>query len=171
MSDGQQTTPATKAAVLAQIQQERAALEETVAQLSPAQLSRPGPEGWSPKDHLTHVVIWEQMLIGRNLEGRSFADVAGVDEATGESLWQMSEDEVNAYFQARDRGLSSEEALAGFQQSYQQVLAALAEVDEAKLFAPYREDSPLLVEIVLGNTAEHYRDHNGWIRALAGFAA
>lgn len=167
MSEQQSTLPATKTALLAQIRQDRAALEQWLAQLSPAQMTQPGPEGWSVKDHLAHLVAWEQVLLGRHLQGRPFPEVAGIDEATW-SKGRMSEDEINAYFQARDKDLPLQEVLDRFHRSYQQVLDALEEIDEATLFAPFRNRPDPLAAVVAGNTYEHYREHERWMRELVG---
>jgi hypothetical protein len=77
-----------------------------------------------------------------------------MDAATAATVPQMSEEQINAYFQARDKALSAEEVLERFHQSYHQVLAALEEVDEARLFAPYGNRGMLLVELVRADTAE-----------------
>jgi hypothetical protein len=48
-------------ALLAEIQRERAALDDTLARLSPRQMTRAGVTrgGWSVKDILAHLVEWQ----------------------------------------------------------------------------------------------------------------
>jgi hypothetical protein len=168
MSEQQSTLPASKAELLEQIRQERAALEQWLAELTPAQMTMPGPEGWSVKDHLAHLVAWEQVLIGRYLQGKPFAEAAGIDETTWNSKGSMNVDEINLYFHARDKDLTLQEVLNRFQRSYPQVLDALASVDEVALFAPFDNGSEPLVAHVAGNTYEHYQEHTQWMRAFVG---
>lgn len=167
MSEQQSTWPASKAALLEQIHQDRASLEQWLAQLTPEQMTQPGPEGWSVKDHLAHLVAWEQVLVGRYLHGKPFPEAAGMDEAT-RSKGRMSMDEINAYFYARDKDLPLQEVLDRFHRSYQQVLAELEQVDEATLFAPIRNRPDPLVAAVAGNTYEHYQEHEQWMREFVG---
>src|SRR5439155_13508367 len=57
--DASQPEPRTAAELIDRVQIEWAALEYTVAGLSLQQLIRPGPQGWSVKDHLVHIAEWE----------------------------------------------------------------------------------------------------------------
>src|SRR5574341_330088 len=93
------TLPSSKTELLARIQAERAALEQAIANLSEAQMTALGPESWSVKDHLAHVVTWEQILVLAHLQGRSFAEAAHRDEATAAATAHMTaETGLNAYF-------------------------------------------------------------------------
>jgi Mycothiol maleylpyruvate isomerase N-terminal domain len=74
--------PQPRAALLPRIQQERAALEETISQLTAAEMTKPGPNGgWSVKDHLAHLAIWEKGVAAL-LEGRPRYAAMGFEEAT-----------------------------------------------------------------------------------------
>jgi len=55
-----------KQELLSEIQRERTALDDTLALLTPRQMTRPGVTrgGWSVKDVLAHVVAWQQMNLG-----------------------------------------------------------------------------------------------------------
>jgi hypothetical protein len=52
-----------KQALLAEIERERAALDDALALISPRQMTRPGVTkgGWSIKDVLAHLVEWQRM--------------------------------------------------------------------------------------------------------------
>jgi len=52
-----------KRELLSEIQRERIALEDTLALLTPRQMTRPGVTrgGWSVKDVLAHLVEWQEM--------------------------------------------------------------------------------------------------------------
>jgi hypothetical protein len=55
-----------KQELLNEIQRERTALDDTLALLTPRQMTRPGVTrgGWSVKDLLAHLVEWQQMNLG-----------------------------------------------------------------------------------------------------------
>jgi hypothetical protein len=128
-------------------------------------MTAPGAEGWSIKDHLAHLVVWEQILLHGHLQGRSRAEAAGIDE----SIARMAPEEgLNDYFQARDRDLPLAEVLARFRRSHQELLSALATYDEAKLLAPYGAQGYPLMDAAAGDSYEHYQEHNAQIRQLAG---
>lgn len=162
--------PSSKAELLARVQAERAALEQAIANSSEAQLTAPGPEGWSAKDHLAHVVTWEQILVLAHLQGRSFAEAAHMDEATAAATAHMTaETGLNAYFHQRDKDRSLAEVLADFHRSYRRLLSVLEEMDFASLLAPRDPDDPHgqpLIHVVIGDTYAHYREHRRIIQAL-----
>src|SRR5688572_25512497 len=51
--------PTTKAELIDQLANGRKHLEELIASLSEDQLMRYGSDGWSVKDHLAHLAMWE----------------------------------------------------------------------------------------------------------------
>ena len=57
--------PRTRADLMARIQRDWAALEETIADLIEEQMSVPDAGGWSIKDNLAHLTAWEST--GRSL--------------------------------------------------------------------------------------------------------
>jgi len=120
------TLPQDKAELMEHIRRERAALERAAAGLSETELIRPGPEGWSIKDHLAHLITWEQILIVHHLQGHSFAEAAQMDEATAAATADMTaEGGLNDYFYERDKNLPLSKVLADFDASHQRVLATL----------------------------------------------
>lgn len=163
--------PRNKAELMACIQQERARLERAIAGLDEAQLLAPGPEGWSVKDHLAHIVTWEQIMLVAYLQGRSFAEATGMDEATAAATAHMSaETGLNDYFYERDKDLSLDQVLTNFHHSHQQVLAVLAAADFDDWLQPRDPDDPdsLLIYNVIGDTYEHYQEHAVIIEAITG---
>lgn len=169
--DGSQPLPSDKAQLLERIQRARAGLEQTISQLSDAQLVAAGPdEGWSVKDHLAHLTTWEQGLAAL-LQGRPRYAAMHLDE---ETYLTAGADGLNAIIHQHNKDRSLAEVIAAFRQAHQQVLAALAELTDADLFKTYShyqpdepgEDSgePIL-RWITGNTYEHYADHQAWILA------
>ena len=91
--------PHDKAELMARIDREWAALERTLALLSESQMTTAGPGGWSAKDLLAHISAWERVLLICHLQGGSFAEAAGMDEATAAATEQMTaENGINDYF-------------------------------------------------------------------------
>jgi hypothetical protein len=161
--------PQDKAKLMAHIGRERAALEQTITGLSETELIRPGPEGWSIKDHLAHLVTWEQILIVHHLQGHSFGEAAQMDEATAAATADMTaEGGLNDYFYERDKNLPLSKVLADFDASYQRVLATLDAMSYDELMRPRpaaEADDPAM-QAVVDNTYGHYREHRQIIESL-----
>ena len=162
--------PKDKAGLLQRILRARAALDLTISQLSDAQLVAPGATGWSVKDHLAHLAIWELSLTAL-LQRRPRHAAMEVDEAT----YLRSEDAINELVYQRNKDRSLVEVLAAFRQAQQQMLAALADLTGAgllKTYSHYQSDEPgedrgaPIVDWIAGNTYEHYDEHRAWIEAL-----
>lgn len=153
--------PHDKTELIARTQRERSALEEAIGGLTGAQMTAPGPEGWSPKDHVAHIAVWERVLIGR-LQGRSFADAAGMDEETAKATQHMTaETGQNDFFFHRDKDRARSDVEADFRETHRRLLNALQGTGAATLMEHH------LVEHVIGDTYEHYREHRRLIQALA----
>lgn len=174
MHNESEPMPGDNAELLERIQRARATLEQTISQLSDAQLVAPGPsEGWSARDHLAHLTIWEQGLAAL-LQGLPRYTAMGLDEQT---YLSTDEDGLNEIIFQHNKDRSLTEVLAAFQQAHQQVLAALAGLTDADLFLTYShyqpdepgEDSgaPIL-KWIAGNTYDHDAEHQAWIEALVG---
>jgi hypothetical protein len=171
MSDANRTLPATKADLVARIQRARASLEEALGKLTRDQMLRPGPERWSIKDHLAHLVAWQQIMIQRDLGGKSFAEAAGMDAATAAATAHMTaETGINDYLRARDRDLPIHEVLDRLQRSFRQLLEALESLDETALAGPSGREGISLVEAIASDSYEHDQEHERWIREIAGLA-
>jgi hypothetical protein len=154
--------PASTGELLDHIRRERTALEATLARLTPAQMMTPGPDGWTVKDHLNHIVVWQGVLLVKHLQGRSFAEATGMDQATSDATEHMTaETGLNDFFLARDRARPLDEVLADFRRIYDQVVAALAALDYAALSSELRAPC-------VHNTYEHDAEHHRQIQALVG---
>jgi hypothetical protein len=65
------------------------AFRASFAGLDEAAVVRPGPEGWSVKDHIAHVRVWERIVLVAHMQGRSFAEAGEMDEATSRATEHM----------------------------------------------------------------------------------
>ncbi len=159
--------PDSKADLMARIQQEWQALQATVAGATEADLLRPGPEVWSPKDHLAHLAVWLDILLKYYLDSQPFGEAAGIDLPT--SGGPYTSDNLNAIFFERNKDLSLAQVRAWLDQAHADALARLQTVsfnDLMQVFDPHDPEARLLIQEVMDNTNQHYRGHNRIIRAL-----
>ena len=147
------------------------ALERLLRGLDETQIGRPGPDGgWGIKDHLFHLAMWERgiaWLLGRRSRTEGM-------EITPEEWYNLTMDQINDLVYQRTRERTAAEALAAFREAHQEMLDALAPLNDADLQRPYRDydsaatrrpDEPVIGWIV-GDTYEHYEEHLGYIRSL-----
>jgi hypothetical protein len=152
------TTPDTPAATLTRFEGAFAGLEQTVKGLDERQLTEiRDPAGWSAKDHLIHVALWEQALLAK-VDGRPRHQALGVDAGTDESSdW----DAINATIFAKTRHRSLADVLDTLRRTHTETRARLA--------AAVESDSSPAAKTLLGDVpgyTEHYDQHRGWIEEL-----
>jgi hypothetical protein len=151
----------TAATALARFDHAWATLDKTVQGLSERELTEiRDPAGWSAKDHLMHVATWEQALLAK-LDGRARHQALGLDASTdGSGDW----DALNAIIFSATRDRSLRAVLATMRGTYATTrapIAALADGTAASAAAEgFLSDVP--------GYADHYEQHNGWIRELVG---
>ncbi|MBN1965344.1 MAG: ClbS/DfsB family four-helix bundle protein, partial [Anaerolineae bacterium] len=105
-------------------------LMRTIAPLSDAELTQPGVmEGWSVKDILAHITVWEQRMLGWLA-----AETRGEAVQRPEPGWTWEQiDALNARDYEADKARSLPDVLATFHRSYAEVLATVAALSEADL--------------------------------------
>ena len=167
--------PTNKTELLERIHQSRSALEETLDPLEEVTLTRPGPDGgWSIKDHLAHLAVWE-LGIAELLGGRPRFAAMQVEDAVSQG---KGYDEINEVIHRLHAGLSLEQVLDEFQDAHRQLLQALDALSSEVLFRPYASYVPdgssdrqePVINWINGNTFGHFDEHHGYIRALLGVA-
>jgi uncharacterized damage-inducible protein DinB len=117
--------------------------------LSDEQMSEPTLDGWSIKDHLAHVALWDDVRA---------QEVARIS-AGHESAWRMSGDQDEAYNKlgyGLRAGLSAAQLKWELEASRERLLAAIAAATERGL------DGSLYGEAGLRST--HQAEHAGWIK-------
>jgi hypothetical protein len=164
-------SPPTKDQLLARIDEGWRSLRAAVGRLSPAQLEGPrSADGWTVKDHLAHLAAWEASAVAL-LRGESRPEAMGVDEAT----FQAGFDAVNAAVQARSHDQSLEQVLGRLDEVHRQLLVSLDALDDEDLLRSYSSYQPdasgehvptPVVAWVIGNTFEHYAEHEPWIQGI-----
>jgi len=166
MTDTSTDTPASKTALLERINSSYAALEQTIGQLSDAQLITPIDGSWSAKDILAHIAAWERVTIHFHVGKRPFEQVTQLPDVPYATT---PVDQINEAFYERDRDLPLAQVLQSFRSSHQQLLAMLDSMSEADLFTSYTpagRDSGQLIEWIIGDSYDHYDEHRATLERL-----
>jgi hypothetical protein len=164
-------TPTTMAELRKRIGSSYDALEQTIAQLSDAQLTAPIDGSWSAKDLLAHIAAWEQVTIHFHVGDRSFEEVT---QLTSVPYATTSVDQINEAFYERDQAIPLAQVLQSFRNSHQELLAMLDGMSEADLFKPYTpagRSGGQLIEWIIGDSYEHYDEHRATMQRLLGAQA
>lgn len=124
--------------------------------------------GWTVKDHIMHMAVWEKGVYTL-LQGKPRHEGMGIDEET----WNSHYDVINAAIQQQHQHMPLDEVLQTFTRVHEQLVEKVAALEDEDLLRPYRYfdpssevDSPIMDRIV-ANTFEHYREHKPWISAIA----
>ena len=152
-----------RADLLAELNSEYEAWEGLLAQIGEDRMEEPGVAGsWSIKDVIAHLTAWRRRTVGR-LESVA----RGQPEPAHEWPADLHEDdEINAWFHARDRGKSVREVLSESRSVYQQLVSAIQKLPENSLDDPARfpwmEGAPVTGAAFFG----HFHDeHEADMRA------
>jgi uncharacterized damage-inducible protein DinB len=128
----------------------RAEFLSAIEGLSDDALTEPSIDGWSVKDHLLHLALWDEIR-AQEIERIS---------AGQESAWKMTGDQDSAYnaigYELR-RGLSLAQARWEFEISRARLLEAIAAATPRGLDASLYGEAPI--------RSSHEAQHAGWIRA------
>jgi hypothetical protein len=162
MSD--QPEPQNKDELMHLIYSERAALEETLRRFDADAMLQPiEPDGWTVKDYLAHIAVWERRFVQWTEESlRGETPQRPAPGMTWDDL-----DRLNAINYQESKDLPLESVLEEFNASYARVLDTLAGLNDDDLFNPsrfaWRNGDPLW-HMVAANTWWHYMEHNETIR-------
>ena len=138
-----------KQALLDQYHQSRKEMLAAINGLTDEQMTERSLDGWSVKDHLAHMALWDEIRA---------AEVARIS-AGHASAWQMTEDQdgqFNAMSYAARADLSLDQVKWEFATSRQRLLDAIAAA------SPRALDASLYGSAGLVST--HEPEHTGWIK-------
>lgn len=136
-------------ALLQHYQQMRETLFDTIAGLSDEQLCEASLDGWSVKDHLAHIALWDDLRA---------SEVVRIS-AGHDSAWRMTEEQGDAYnalAYAVRRDLTLDQARWELASSRQWLLDAIAAATGRGL-EPGRYAEAAL-------RSDHEAQHTGWIK-------
>jgi hypothetical protein len=168
----------TKDELLAAIRRDRARLDEQVARVGEARMAEPALEGGrSVKDVLAHISAWEKIclaLVRNNQPIRPPPGETSASEAQ-DAEEQGRTDAINDKVYQDNRNRPPADVVADAQRSYADLLALVDGLSDEALAAALgagqegAESSPLVAQLISGNSHEHYQEHSEQIaRWLAG---
>ena len=120
----------------------------SIAELSDDMMIDPSIDGWSVKDHLAHLAIWDDIRA---------SEIVRIS-AGQESAWRMTPDEdsiFNALFHTVRLKLSLQQVLWEYESSLQRVVSALQAASSRGLDESLYGESP--------PRTGHDAQHAGWI--------
>ena len=147
-------------------------LHSFLAAVTPGEASKRDQAGWSVKDHVAHLAVWEDSVAilfrgGRRHEAlgieESFYTAAGIDE-------------INSAIKVRLEGATLQEAIRDLEEAHARLVADLRTLHDADLTTKAREffpevpanDDRPLAALIWDNTAGHFAEHLDWMRDLVG---
>ena len=151
--------PQSKEELMSEIEREWNLLLEAVAKLSPKQMTTPDSGGWSPKDNLAHLSAWMNVMRRAYLGGEPPHAVLGIDEQKFKGL---DEDGENAIIFELNRRRPTDDILNELRIAHSEAIQTLEAMDFQDLMKPFKSGDPEqrpVMEVVLGNTSEHFAEH------------
>lgn len=146
-----------------------------LAAVTPGQASKRDPAGWSVKDHVAHLAVWEDSVDILFRGGRRH-EALGIEETFYAAA---NIDEINEVIKVRLEGTALPEAILKLEAAHKQLMGHLRTLRDADLnakaceFFPQapRNDDRLLSSLIWANTGGHFTEHLAWMRVLVGEAA
>jgi hypothetical protein len=148
-------------------------LQETIGSFTEEQMiDRTDAAGWTVKDHLAHLVVWERGITAL-LQDAPRYEAMGLDRAAVEN---NDEGELNRMLRAQFVSTSLPGVLEALRDAHQELSRVVDSLEPDALLRPYSQyqpdepgdDSgePVLCWVV-GNSSGHYLEHLPWIKRLA----
>jgi hypothetical protein len=172
--------PANKEQFLDHLDHTWAELEETLDSYNLEQMTqRTDQVGWTVKDHLAHLVSWEEGIIAL-LRKQPRWEAMGVNTALAETrLNPLTEDELNQVMRDQTQGLSLANVRERLSAANAELRSVVESMDAGHLLKGYSHFAPdepgeetgrPVLGWVVGNSSGHYDEHLPWIRDIAGTA-
>lgn len=165
--------PTNKSELQQHLHQSWVELQQALDSLSDEQMTALKDQaGWTIKDHLAHLIPWEQGIIAM-LRRQPRYEAMGLDPAV---VRTKSEDELNDILQKQYQSRSLSEVRDTLRRTHEELLAtidALSDADLHKTYSYYQPQEPgedsgqPILRWVVGNSSGHYREHLPWIQAIA----
>ena len=148
--------PLTQAVALDRLWADRAQLIAAVQHAT-----GPTEDGWTPAEHLAHIVAWQHRLL------RWFAeDAAGRTVVRPEPGWTFEQiDALNARDHAAALGITLEVARADFEAAHADIEALVRRLSPNDLNDEHRFSwlGFPAANTIAGNSFGHYREHADWL--------
>ncbi|MBI2965831.1 MAG: ClbS/DfsB family four-helix bundle protein [Chloroflexi bacterium] len=159
-------TPADKHELLTRIRAAWSEMDATIRNVDPDRLrDTPAAGGWSAKDHLAHIMVWLKVIAAR-IDRAPEHPIFGLDPGTFRTA---NVDGLNAAAHRLYREMPTAEVIAELASTHRKVVAMVESLQETDLARPIWSDRPgrgPLIDNIIGDTYEHYREHLADIRTL-----
>jgi hypothetical protein len=150
--------PPNKSAILTRLRTERRRLEQNLATLSPAEMTRSGVVGtWSLKDVLAHLADWEAHMLTWVTDARNGKRVT--TPGLGKAL-----DEFNEHLYALHKDRSLEEVLVFFHTTHAQFMKMVEDMPEDEILT--RSRYPFTGNASIYGWLTAYANHDKWGKTL-----
>jgi hypothetical protein len=142
--------------------------------VTPDQASKRDRAGWSVKDHVTHLAVWEDS-VAILFRGGWRHEALGIEEPFYAA---SSFDEINEVIRARGAATGLQEAIRNLEGVHKQLMGHLSTLRDADLTAKVRQFFPQmpaneersLRSLIWDVTGGHFAEHLDWMRDLVGRA-
>jgi hypothetical protein len=130
--------------------------------------------GWTVKDHVTHIAVWEDS-VAILFRGGLRHEALGMDAA---SYTTSSFDQINEVIRGQFETIPLAHAIRQLEQVHSELMTRVMALSEADLKtsvrdyfpqAPRTDDRPMIT-FIYDNTADHFIEHLSWMRELLGSA-
>jgi hypothetical protein len=169
--------PENKDQFIEHLAQAWAELQQTLEGYTEEQMTqRTDQVGWSVKDHLGHLVTWEEGITAL-LRRQPRWEAMGVDVALAETrLNPLTEDELNKVMRDQMQALSLAEVRDRLRSTNEALRSQVESMDDEALLRGYSYFAPdetgeetgrPVLGWVVGNSSGHYLEHLPWIREIA----
>ncbi|RMG81047.1 MAG: ClbS/DfsB family four-helix bundle protein [Chloroflexi bacterium] len=164
----------TKADLIAHIERDWALTNEWLNSLSEAQWTTiKNPDGWTIKDHVAHLAVWERCVIGI-FHGQPYHITLNIPELV---FLSGNFDAMNAIIYQAHKDAPLEQVRAHFQATHNEVMQLLVPLTDADMHKTYSDYIPSkpghhipIIDIIYACTAHHYREHLGWMQEMLSTA-
>jgi len=171
------TDPSNKAEFLDQLRESWSELQQALDSFSEQQMTqREDRVGWTVKDHLGHLVSWEEGITAL-LRREPRWEAMGVDMELAKSrLVGETEDALNQVMRDRMQELSLAEVRDRLRSANEALKSQVESMDGEELLRGYSHFAPdepgeetgrPVLGWVVGNSSAHYIEHLPWMRDIA----
>lgn len=166
--------------LLARIDASWRELTDVIEGMDAAALDAAGDDGWSVKDHLSHVAMWERSVIAL-LRGQDRGAEIGLADVDVANLSEEAKvDAENEAIRVQHHDRPAADVLHLLHSTHADLLGLLRPMTDADLLRPYSDYQPSetgphagnpVINWLVGDTVEHFVEHAGWIRQQRGAEA
>ena len=140
--------------------------------VNPNDASKTDDIGWTVKDHITHIAVWEDS-VAVLFRGGLRHQALGIDESF---FMAASFDQINDVIKEQFKAIPLNQAIRQLEQVHGELMTRVTALSEGDLQttvrdffpqAPRADDRPMMT-FIYDNTADHFTEHLQWMRELLG---